>query len=162
MKTLHVNKPPSRGAASRRRRRVAVSHRRANDDMPFNVRATRIEITAVEPRAPPTRSNAHRDEGKTDERSRPARASRREQRNVEIGRVALCNLKADARYGKLLVIVDIVDMNRVRASAARTRTGSRRRAMGMTLTRGQTLNSARRERDGGWMTDDDVRFREWS
>ena len=159
MKTLKLreNKPPSRGAASRRRRRVAVSHRRANDDMPFNVRATRIEITAVEPRAPPTRSNAHRDEGKTDERSRPARASRREQRNVEIGRVALCNL-----YGKLVTIVDFVDMNRVRASAARTRTGSRRRAMGMTLTRGQTLNSARRERDGGWMTDDDVRFREWS
>jgi ribosomal protein L14E/L6E/L27E len=38
----------------------------------------------------------------------------REQRNIEIGRVALCNLKADSRYGKLLVIVDIVDMNRVR------------------------------------------------
>ena len=36
--------------------------------------------------------------------------------NVEVGRVALCNLKADARYGKLLVIVDIVDQNRVRSS----------------------------------------------
>ena len=40
---------------------------------------------------------------------------RRAQRNIEIGRVALCNLKADKRYGKLLVIVDVVDMNRVRA-----------------------------------------------
>ena len=50
-------------------------------------------------------------------RSRRLTASpvRRAQRNIEIGRVALCNLKADKRYGKLLVIVDVVDMNRVRA-----------------------------------------------
>uniref|UniRef100_A0A7S0Z6F4 Large ribosomal subunit protein eL14 domain-containing protein n=1 Tax=Ostreococcus mediterraneus TaxID=1486918 RepID=A0A7S0Z6F4_9CHLO len=38
-------------------------------------------------------------------------------RNIEIGRVALCNLKADKRYGKLLVIVDIIDQNRVLVDA---------------------------------------------
>jgi len=40
-------------------------------------------------------------------------------RNIEIGRVALCNLKADKRYGKLLVIVDIIDQNRVRVMVER-------------------------------------------
>lgn len=43
----------------------------------------------------------------------------RAQRNIEIGRVALCNLKADKRYGKLLVIVDIIDQNRVRVMVER-------------------------------------------
>ena len=36
------------------------------------------------------------------------------QRNVELGRVALVNYAADPLYGKLVTIVDIVDMNRVR------------------------------------------------
>jgi len=46
----------------------------------------------------------------------------RAQRNIEIGRVALCNLKADKRYGKLLVIVDIIDQNRVRVMVERRAT----------------------------------------
>ena len=43
------------------------------------------------------------------------------QRNIELGRVALVNLAADALYGKLVVIVDFVDMNRVRYRARRPR-----------------------------------------
>lgn len=38
------------------------------------------------------------------------------QRYVEIGRVALINYGED--YGKLVVIVDVVDKNRVRAARA--------------------------------------------
>ena len=34
-------------------------------------------------------------------------------RNIELGRVALVNLAADPLYGKLVTIVDFVDMNRV-------------------------------------------------
>ena len=45
--------------------------------------------------------------------------------NIEVGRVALVNLKADKRYGKLVVIVDIVDQNRVRVWD-RIRTRARR------------------------------------
>ncbi len=40
-----------------------------------------------------------------------------QQRNVELGRVALVNLKADKLYGKLVVIVDLVDQNRVLVDA---------------------------------------------
>jgi len=36
------------------------------------------------------------------------------QRNIELGRVCLVNLAADPLYGKLVTIVDFVDMNRVR------------------------------------------------
>lgn len=35
-------------------------------------------------------------------------------RNIELGRVALVNLAADPLYGKLVTIVDFVDMNRAR------------------------------------------------
>ena len=35
-------------------------------------------------------------------------------RNIELGRVCLCNFAEDPLYGKLVVIVDFVDMNRVR------------------------------------------------
>eukprot|EP00227_Mantoniella_beaufortii_P012930 CAMPEP_0197585574 /NCGR_PEP_ID=MMETSP1326-20131121/7827_1 /TAXON_ID=1155430 /ORGANISM="Genus nov. species nov., Strain RCC2288" /LENGTH=130 /DNA_ID=CAMNT_0043150095 /DNA_START=35 /DNA_END=427 /DNA_ORIENTATION=+ len=34
-------------------------------------------------------------------------------RNIELGRVCLVNLACDPLYGKLVVIVDFVDMNRV-------------------------------------------------
>ena len=34
-------------------------------------------------------------------------------RNIELGRVCLVNLAADPLYGKLVTIVDFVDMNRV-------------------------------------------------
>ena len=56
-------------------------------------------------------------------------------RYVSIGRVAYVNLAADPLYGKLVVIVDIVDQNRVRPpgyqrgwqrTASSTRTASRR------------------------------------
>ena len=40
-----------------------------------------------------------------------------QQRNIELGRVALVNLKADKLYGKLVVIVDLVDQNRVLVDA---------------------------------------------
>merc|ERR1712216_878812 len=38
-------------------------------------------------------------------------------RNIELGRVALVNLAADPLYGKLVTIVDFVDMNRVLVDA---------------------------------------------
>jgi len=38
-------------------------------------------------------------------------------RYVTVGRVAYVNLAADPLYGKLVVIVDIVDQNRVRRPA---------------------------------------------
>ncbi len=47
----------------------------------------------------------------------PLLYSHYEQRNVELGRVALVNLKADKLYGKLVVIVDLVDQNRVLVDA---------------------------------------------
>ena len=40
-----------------------------------------------------------------------------QQRNIELGRVALVNLKADKLYGKLVVVVDLVDQNRVLVDA---------------------------------------------
>jgi hypothetical protein len=39
------------------------------------------------------------------------------QRNIELGRVCLVNLAADPLYGKLVTIVDFVDMNRVRSAS---------------------------------------------
>ena len=47
-----------------------------------------------------------------------------QQRNIELGRVALVNLAADPLYGKLVTIVDFVDMNRVSSEA-----GARPRAL---------------------------------
>lgn len=41
----------------------------------------------------------------------------KQQRNIELGRVALVNLKADKLYGKLVVVVDLVDQNRVLVDA---------------------------------------------
>ena len=38
-------------------------------------------------------------------------------RNIELGRVCLVNLAADPLYGKLVTIVDFVDMNRVLVDA---------------------------------------------
>ena len=56
---------------------------------------------------------ASRADGKTIPASSPLSA----QRNIELGRVCLVNLAADPLYGKLVTIVDFVDMNRVRIAA---------------------------------------------
>ena len=45
-------------------------------------------------------------------------------RYVEIGRVALINYGGKGEYGKLVVIVDVVDQNRVSSDAARGFTSS--------------------------------------
>ena len=53
-------------------------------------------------------------------------------RYVEIGRVAMVNLAEDPLYGKLVVIVDVLDHNRVRAvsGVVRARGGGGARAAG--------------------------------
>lgn len=52
------------------------------------------------------------------------------QRNIELGRVCLVNLAVDPLYGKLVTIVDFVDMNRVRLDGMREKIGARRRENG--------------------------------
>ena len=65
---------------------------------------------------------ASRADGKTIPASSPLSA----QRNIELGRVCLVNLAADPLYGKLVTIVDFVDMNRVRIAAKHRATRARR------------------------------------
>ena len=59
-------------------------------------------------------------------------------RYVTIGRVAFVNLAEDPLYGKLVVIVNAIDQNRVRGAARRRRRKRRRlpRAPGVSLRRG--------------------------
>ena len=87
----------------------------ARDPARKKIRASRRAVALA--KRTTTRRRRRREDDDRGARSRRLTASPvcRAQRNIEIGRVALCNLKADKRYGKLLVIVDIVDMNRVRA-----------------------------------------------
>ena len=87
----------------------------ARDPARKKIRASRRAVALA--KRTTTRRRRRREDDDRGARSRRLTASpvRRAQRNIEIGRVALCNLKADKRYGKLLVIVDVVDMNRVRA-----------------------------------------------
>ena len=118
--------PPgsSSRAPSRRAHPPLRDARARHDAVQRTSRATPLERKYAR-RVVPSRSRRRRRDGDDDDsaktmteaRSRRLTASpvRRAQRNIEIGRVALCNLKADKRYGKLLVIVDVVDMNRVRA-----------------------------------------------
>ena len=88
----------------------------ARDPARKKIRASRRAV-ALAKTTTRRRRRRRREDDDRGARSRRLTASpvRRAQRNIEIGRVALCNLKADKRYGKLLVIVDVVDMNRVRA-----------------------------------------------
>ena len=92
--------------------------------MPFTVsyrphhRAYRV-VTAPNP-APPRATLVLRPRHPAHRRSIPFL----QQRNIELGRVALVNLAADPLYGKLVTIVDFVDMNRVSNEA-----GARPRAL---------------------------------
>lgn len=53
------------------------------------------------------------------------------QRNIELGRVCLVNLAADPLYGKLVTIVDFVDMNRVRLDGLRGKSGKKEKETGV-------------------------------
>jgi len=67
-------------------------------------------------------------------------------RSVEIGRVAMVNYGPD--YGKLVVIVDVLDTNRVRAPGRRPQRAAP--AQAISAARGSSGGGSARERQG-WL-----------
>jgi hypothetical protein len=112
----------SHKSPSRRRHRPSLTAHRThphavvyvNDafqrECPVEPRVCGRAVRVASPRAPPNPPGAPL----TEIAHPTALLSSSPQRNIELGRVCLVNLAADPLYGKLVTIVDFVDMNRVR------------------------------------------------